>query len=117
MANIVDNWALIVVLFCFVVMFILYLRNFAKKPSSEQILALKEYLLWAVVQAEKELGGGTGQLKLRMVYDLAINRFSFITTFISFELFSAYVDEALDKMKVMLQSNPNVKSYVEGSEL
>ena len=36
---------------------------------------VKEWLLWAVTQAEQYLGSGTGALKLRYVYDLAVEAF------------------------------------------
>ena len=46
--------------------------SFVKLDKAQKIVNVKEWLKWAVVEAEKALGGGTGQLKLRWVYDLAI---------------------------------------------
>ncbi|MFR6482019.1 MAG: hypothetical protein ACLUPD_10785 [Anaerotignum faecicola] len=45
------------------------------KCFAEQREKVKEWLLLAVTEAEKELGSGTGQLKLRYVYDLFLRRF------------------------------------------
>lgn len=81
-------------------------------PNEEDINKFREWLLFAVMEAEKELGSGTGQLKLRYVYDQARSKYPFITNFISFEMFSEYVDEALDKFKAMLKSNKYVQDYV-----
>ena len=36
---------------------------------------IKEWLKWAVTQAECYIGGGKGELKLRDVYDLAVQQF------------------------------------------
>lgn len=87
----------------------LYLFNLDKKKRIE---ILKEWLLLAVIQAEKELGGGTGQVKLRFVYDLFLTKFTWLSKLISFEAFSLLVDEALDKMRDMLNSNVDLQNYV-----
>ena len=91
--------------------FMLY--RFFKLPTKEQIAKIKEWLLYAVTEAEKELGGGTGQLKLRQVYDLFVQRFSAVAAVISFDTFSLWVDEALEQMREMLAKNENVAAYVE----
>ena len=62
--------------------------------------------------AEKELGGGTGKLKLRYVYDLFLTKFNWLAKVITFEQFSDLVDEALEEMKRLLESNNAVKEIV-----
>lgn len=91
--------------------------RFLNLPTSAQIDKVKEWLLWAVTQAEKELGGGTGQLKLRQVYDLFVQRFPAVAKMISFDTFSLWVDEALDDMREMLKQNKAVKELVEGDSI
>ena len=71
-------------------------------------------LLYAVTKAEKELGGGTGQIKLRYVYDMFVARFAWLARVISFEAFSMMVDEALERMKKMLESNKAMQTLVSG---
>jgi hypothetical protein len=78
---------------------------------------IKEWLLWAVVLAEKELGSGTGQLKLRYVYDLFVAKYSFISNFISFNVFSKWVDFALLNLKTLLEVNVKVDNYVNPKEV
>lgn len=87
---------------------------FVKMPSDKQLNKVREWLLYAVTKAEKELGGGTGQIKLRYVYDMFVARFAWMAKILSFEAFSLMVDEALEKMKAMLESNRAVQNLVTG---
>ena len=80
-----------------------------------------EWLLYAVTKAEKELGAGTGKLKLRYVYDMFVARFEWLAKVITFDMFSMMVDEALEQMRTMLDSNEAVQKLIaneagEGSE-
>lgn len=86
---------------------------FVKLPKDKKIANIKEWLKFAVVEAEKELSSGTGQLKLRMVYDMAVKQFPFIVQLIPFDTFSGWVDEALDWMRGQLAENKAAKEYVE----
>lgn len=63
------------------------------------------WLVWAVGQAEQEFGGGTGQLKLRSVYNVFVQRFPNLSLIISFKRFSDLVDDALNIMREMLKNN------------
>ena len=87
---------------------------FVKMPSDRQLEKVREWLLYAVTKAEKELGGGTGQIKLRYVYDMFVARFGWLAQVISFEMFSILVDDALDKMKGLLESNKAMQELVNG---
>ena len=86
---------------------------FVKLPKEKKIANIKEWLKYAVVEAEKELGSGTGQLKLRMVYDMAVNKFPFLVKLIPFNIFSGWVDESLDWMRGQLAENKAAQNYVE----
>lgn len=109
----IENWyiilAIAVVAFCVGVAF----YRFCKLPTAAQLEKVKEWLLYAVTEAEKELGGGTGKLKLRSVYDLFLQRFPWLVRVVSFEMFSGLVDDALVEMRKMLESNTVVKNLVE----
>lgn len=113
---IVDNWYLLLLLVIAVLYVYSFIKNFAQKPSDMQIKNIQEWLKWAVVQAERKLGSGTGQLKLRMVYDLAVNKFPMIVQFISFDVFSEWVDEALKWMNKQLEDNKNIQLLVDGGD-
>lgn len=71
-----------------------------------------QWLKYAVSEAEKQLGGGTGQLKLRLVYDWFCDKFPVIAAILPFKVFSAWVDTALETMKKWLGDNIKVANYV-----
>lgn len=114
MEFIVENWRILFALVALGVVLGISVYHFVQMPSNKQLAKVREWLLWAVTEAEKELGGGTGKLKLRQVYDLFVVRFPWLAKVVSFDLFSTLVDEALVDMRAMLQNNGDVKSYVEG---
>ncbi len=87
--------------------------EFFKLEKSKRLNMVREWLLLAVIKAEKQLGGGVGQIKLRFVYDMFIDKFKFLSMLISFNQFSSMVDEALDQMKEMLLTNQQLKEYIE----
>lgn len=113
MSIIIDYWPVLVAFVCGVVVCLLFAVKFSKEPTERKITMIKEWLLFAVIQAEKELGGGTGQVKLRYVWDMFIKTFPALAPVVSFELFSKLVDEALDQMRHLLETNCDVLYYVE----
>ena len=115
MEFIMANWWLVVVVVAIVIAACYAIITFAKMPTNAQLASVREWLLYAVAQAEKELGSGTGQLKLRYVYDMFILRFGSIARIISFEAFSKLVDEALYIFRNMLKDNQAVVNYVGAS--
>lgn len=76
------------------------------------LMGFKNWLVLAVAEAEKALGSGTGQLKLRMVYDMAIVRFPIVAKIIPFKLFSRMVDAALDIMNEMITNNTSIAEAI-----
>ena len=92
--------------------FIMFVITFLRMGQQQQMKMISEWLLLAVVQAEKEVGSGTGEIKLRYVYDKFIQKFGKMAMIISFEQFSSMVDVALDKMRDMLSSNTQLVNYV-----
>ena len=107
------NAQIIVVLVIVAIVLVCGIIWFVKLPKDKKIANIKEWLKFAVVDAEKELGSGTGQLKLRMVYNMAVKQFPFIVQLIPFDTFSKWVDEALDWMRGQLAENKAAQSYVE----
>lgn len=80
------------------------------------VMGFKNWLVWAVTEAEKTFGSGTGQLKLRYAYELAIKRFPAVAMFIPFSLFSKLVDEALVIMRKMIENNGKIAGVIVGDE-
>lgn len=114
MEYILENWFLMVAAFAIVGMCIYVVVDITRMPREEQIQQVREWLLYAVIEAERVLGGGTGQLKLRFVYDMFVERFPWMAKMIDFEWFSELVDEALERMRKMLNTNKAIKAVVDG---
>lgn len=110
----INNWSFLVVIGCALVVAIVYIRRFLEIPSNEQLAKVEQWLLYAVIEAEKQYQGGTGALKLRAVYNEFCKVFPSLVPIISFTLFSELVDEALVKMKHLLETNLDIASYVDG---
>ena len=75
---------------------------------------VKEWLKYAVCIAEEELGTGTGQLKLHMVYDMFVDKFPAFASILPFNIFSKWVDLALEWMREQLDKNEAIKLIIEG---
>ena len=79
-----------------------------------QLEKVQSWLLLAVSEAERKLGGGTGELKLRLVYDKFLGKFPWLAKVVSFKRFEEMVKKALAEMEKMLAENKNAREYVEG---
>ena len=108
----VDNWYMLIIAAIVIAVAIYLVKVFFQMPKSDQIAKVQEWLLYAVAEAEKQFGSGTGQLKLRYVYDSFVGRFPTIAKVISFEAFSLLVDKALEKFNTMINSNKKLQAYV-----
>lgn len=116
MSWIIDNWYIVIGLITFLAFCILLVLGFFKMPTDKQMEKVKEWLIWACIEAEKALQSGTGQLKLRQVYDMfcAVPAFTWVAKVISFETFSDLVSDALVTVKEMLVNNKALAEYVYG---
>lgn len=77
---------------------------------------IMEWLKGAVAKAEKLLGSGTGQLKLRQVYDWYIDKFPVLAAVLPFKVFSAWVDVALKSLNDWLDKNDKIAGYVNNAD-
>lgn len=73
----------------------------------------KNWLVWAVSEAEAVFGSKTGKLKIRYAYDLAVERFPMIAKVVPFTLFSKFVDGALVVMREMIENNKSIAEAIE----
>lgn len=80
------------------------------------VMGFKNWLVWAVTEAESMFGGGTGQLKLRHAYDLAIRTYPTFAKIIPFSLFKWMVDKALEIMREMIENNGKIAGVIVGVE-
>lgn len=110
---IIDNWYVILAFLAIGVVVGVNIKYWFNQPTSEQVKNIKEWLLYAVTEAEAQLGSGTGQLKLRYVYDMAIAQFKWLSV-IPFDTFEKWVDEALEQMRHLLNTNESIQKLVNG---
>ena len=94
------------------ILIFIFIKVFVNMPSAEQLLQVKKWLLWAVAQAEIELGSGTGKLKLSKVYGMFIEKFPWLVKVISFSVFSNLVDKVLEEFKRMIATNEKINEIV-----
>lgn len=108
----IDNWYVLLGVLVLAFVVVVGCIEFFGRPSKEQKEKVKEWLKWAVTEAERKLKGGTGALKLRMVYDMFVGKFPWVSRLLDFTTFSLWVDEALIWLNTQLSSNENVQKYV-----
>jgi len=107
-----DNWYVVFGIIAFVVVVGFAVYKFLGLPTKDQVEKIKQWLLYAVTIAEQKMGSGTGQLKLRYVYDWFVDKFPITAKLISFEKFSKWVDEALEVMRKWLAENESIREIV-----
>ena len=112
----IENWFLIVALITCGTVGISLVFRFLGMPTEKQKAKVREWLIWACIEAERALRSGTGQLKLREVWNMfcAVPAFTWVARIITFELFSEWVSDALVEVKQMLVSNKVLAEYVYG---
>lgn len=113
MEFLLNNWYLFIAFLAIIGALFFIGWNYGIKTYEQKIEVLRNWLEWAVVEAEKKLGSKTGQLKLRYVYDMALKRFPWMDMLMSFEDFSLYVDEALEWMRKQMADNDQIKQNIE----
>ena len=99
-----ENWYVIVMVL--VLLFAIYYTITNKQN-------VKKWLCYAVTIAERDLKSGTGQLKLRQVYDMFLERFPVFSKLVPFSTFSYWVDLALEFLKEQLEKNESIKAFIE----
>ena len=118
MTWLIENWFLLVAIAAALGVSVLAVYRFFGLPTEKQREKVKEWLIWACIEAERALQSGTGQLKLRQVYDMfcSVPAFTWVAKLISFELFSEWVSDALVTAKEMMINNKALAEYVYGNK-
>ena len=112
MEFLIENWYIILAAMALGALAVVAVVRFFRLPREKQMENVRQWLLGAVTAAEKELGGGTGKLKLRTVYDAFLTKFPWLAPVIPFEQFSGLVDDALVEMRKLLADNKAVQQMV-----
>lgn len=108
---------MILISVAFLIGFILLGYQLLTMPSERRKQMILDWLLQAVIYAEKEFGSKTGALKFSKVYDMYLKQFPFISKFVPREVFIELVGLALKEMNRMLSSNAKVIEYVKGKDV
>ena len=74
----------------------------------------KNWLVWAVSEAEAIFGSNTGKLKLRYAYELAVKRYPVLAKLIPFSVFHLMVGKALEVMRDMIENNVTIAEAIHG---
>ena len=100
-------WSIVAVVVVLLVLTVLALCGFKNA---------KEWLLYAVTEAETDLGSGTGVLKLHTVYNAFLAKFPVMKLLIPYPIFTKMVNKALADMKKIAATSPAVQNYIEGEK-
>lgn len=109
---IIDNWYMLFTALAVGFVGGYLLKKFFQQPTASQVKCVKEWLVWACVEAERLWGSKTGTMKLREVYDWFVSKFPAIAAIVSFDTFSEWVSESLEIAKHIMETNETVKNYV-----
>lgn len=109
---ILENGVVFVVLAILILFAIYIILRFLKLTPQQQLDKVRIALLYMVTEAEKELKGKTGRVKRSMVWEWLVERFPFITLFITEEQYDRMLDQALEEFKKLLEDNQSLYDYV-----
>ena len=102
---IINNFAFWIVLFVVCFGLGMFLDKFIKKSKAQKMQMVKNWLLYAIAMAERELGSGTGRIKLGQVYEQFLLVFPQLQRFISFDTFAKMVDDVLEEFAELVEEN------------
>lgn len=112
----INNFAFWIVLFVICFALGMFLGKFIKKSREEKIQVVKNWLLYAVAMAERELGSGTGRIKLGQVYEQFLLVFPQLQRFISFDMFAKLVDDVLIQFQELVEENVTIAAEFTDTE-
>ena len=104
------RWDFILILICLIVMFVLIKLGYEKQ--------VKQMLLALVVKAERDYGGGTGQLKFSEVAVWVWERLpSIARIFLTAADIERLINSAVEEMKKYLEGNEQARAITEAPVL
>ena len=112
----INNFAFWIVLFVICFALGMFSGKFIKKSREEKIQVVKNWLLYAVAMAEKELGSGTGRIKLGQVYEQFLLVFPQLQRVISFDMFAKLVDDVLIQFQELVEENVTIAAEFTDTE-
>lgn len=110
--NLIENWVIFVIALVLILLTVYAVFRFFKLTPKQQLSKVRAALLYMVTEAEKELKSKTGRVKRSMVWEWLVERFPFISLFITEEKYDELLDQALEEFRKMLESNDSLYDYV-----
>lgn len=115
-----NNWTLIITLCGLILGIYTKIKNYINLSREKKIdIALEQIrksMLELVSKSEKEYGSNTGKLKKSKVLEEIFNKYPELKYFTNQEelekILDDIINENLDKMKKMLESNEEFKKYI-----
>ena len=115
MELILANYKLILGLIALVIVIGFSIYKFLTQPTSKQKEQIKKFILILVIEVEATLGSETGKVKLSYVFNEQVAKFPHLR-FIAFSTIEMLIEEALDEMRHLLETNPKVAEIVKEVE-
>ena len=100
----IEHWAVLVGLAAVVYVLFNSFQKFVGLPKAMKSEVVQTWILYAIAEAEKEFGGGTGDIKLGKVYGDFAKTFPSLARVISFEVFKAVVEDSLVTLRTQLET-------------
>ena len=111
MKILIENWDSVLVVLLFIIALIFMLR----KGATRQV---NEMLFYLVTEAEKQFGGGTGQLKYAAVVAWLYERLPLIVRILYTEKqIDLLIEDAVERMKKYLESNIQARVLIVDSPI
>lgn len=85
----------------------------AGKLSEDNMSTVRNWLWYAIFQAEMTYGGKTGEVKLQSVYNKFVMVFPKLAKKINFNTFSNLVDEILENVNTVINDNEAVQKILQ----
>lgn len=114
MELIMNNLDLLVAALITFILVATFVIKYLSTPTEKRKDMILTWLLHSVIEAERMLGSKTGQVKFAQVYDTYLKQFPVMSKFFPKEVFVELVNEALNQMKHLIETNIQVKQYIEG---
>jgi hypothetical protein len=104
------NWDSVIVVIAFIALLVFLILKGEKSVVYKILYTL-------VTEAERQYGGGTGQLKQSAVINWVYERLpAIVKIFITAATLERWVDEAVERAKAEWEKNANIKEYIESGQ-
>ena len=100
----VEHWAVLVGLTAVAYVLFNSFQKFVGLPKAMKSEVVQTWILYAIAEAEKEFGSGTGDIKLGKVYGDFAKTFPSLARVVSFEVFKSVVDDSLVALRAQLET-------------